>query len=74
MSHIYREYRTVDDLEINKEPGIMRYTPHPWTEFIPEESYGNPEEVFLLMPNTPVLVCNSITYINGLGFNYENEK
>lgn len=57
-----REYRTNDDLEINIEPGIMRYTPKYRTELIIEESVGNPEDIFLVLPNIALLVSRSLAY------------
>ncbi|KOB68268.1 Scavenger receptor class B member 1 like protein 15 [Operophtera brumata] len=52
---VYQEYRTNDDLEINIEPGIMRYTPNYRSELIIEESVGRPEDIFLVVPNIALL-------------------
>ncbi|NP_001296470.1 lysosome membrane protein 2-like [Bombyx mori] len=56
----YLEYRTHSELQFDREAGVMRYTPRMRSVFVPEESIGNPEDIFLTMPNIPMLSATTM--------------
>ncbi|CAH0673771.1 unnamed protein product [Spodoptera exigua] len=51
----YQENRTNDDMEIDMEAGVVRYTPRHRVSFLPEESIGRPEDMMLTVPNIAML-------------------
>ncbi|XP_022826082.1 scavenger receptor class B member 1-like [Spodoptera litura] len=51
----YQENRTNDDMEIDLDAGVVRYTPRHRVTFLPEESVGRPEDMVLTMPNIAML-------------------
>lgn len=53
---IFRENRTNEDMEIDREAGVMRYTPRHKVTFLPEESVASPHDVIVTMPNLALLV------------------
>ncbi|KAJ0177536.1 hypothetical protein K1T71_006409 [Dendrolimus kikuchii] len=69
----YQEYRTNENLEIDQNAGVIRYTPKQDVYFIPEESVANPEDVNLTMPNIAMLSFASklsdYSFIPRMGFN-----
>ncbi|XP_039750954.1 scavenger receptor class B member 1-like [Pararge aegeria] len=57
---IYREYRRNEQFELDEEKGVMRYTPHLWTKFIPEGSVADPHSINVTVPNTALLAMASM--------------
>ncbi|KAJ8724676.1 hypothetical protein PYW08_016150 [Mythimna loreyi] len=69
----YQENRTNENLEIDKEAGVMRYSPRYKSTFLPEESVGDPKDMVLTLPNIAMLSMGSLlsnyNYFTQLGFN-----
>ncbi|PZC75846.1 hypothetical protein B5X24_HaOG205590 [Helicoverpa armigera] len=69
----YQENRTNEDLEIDLEAGVMRYTPRHKVTFLPEESVGRPEDIMVTVPNVAMLSMGSMVstygYFARMGFN-----
>ncbi|KAJ8718766.1 hypothetical protein PYW07_016322 [Mythimna separata] len=69
----YQENRTNEELVIDKEAGVMRYSPRYKSTFLPEESVGRPEDMMLTLPNIAMLSMGSLlsnyNYFTQLGFN-----
>jgi hypothetical protein len=60
---VCREHRTNEDLEIDEAAGVVRYTPRTIAKFLPERSIGDPEKVFVTMPNVAMLVRVLTVYL-----------
>ncbi|CAB3226880.1 unnamed protein product [Arctia plantaginis] len=69
----YQENRTNEDLEIDHEAGVVRYTPRHKVTFLPEESIGDPKDIILTLPNIAMLsMASKVTnygYFAKMGFN-----
>ncbi|CAH0582808.1 unnamed protein product [Chrysodeixis includens] len=74
----FQENRTNEDLEIDREAGVMRYTPRHRVTFLLEESVARPEDVTVTMPNLALLsmasAASSYGYFARLGFNLLVER
>ncbi|CAG4946347.1 unnamed protein product [Colias eurytheme] len=51
----YQEFRKNEDIELDEENGLLRYSPKFRIEFIREMSIADPKDVVLQLPNIPML-------------------
>ncbi|KAI8421301.1 hypothetical protein MSG28_008336 [Choristoneura fumiferana] len=61
--HTYRtisELRSNEDVELDLNSGVIRYTPHVNIEFVPEESIGDPKKMNVTIPNIAMLSMTSM--------------
>ncbi|XP_048006716.1 scavenger receptor class B member 1-like [Leguminivora glycinivorella] len=69
----YKELRSNDDLELDQDKGVVRYTPNVNVEFVPEESIGRPEDINVTIPNIAMLsmtaMMSSYPFWTRLGYN-----
>lgn len=57
-----REFRSYDDLELDLDAGVIRFTPSVKLVFKEELSIGSPWDFNVTMPNIPMLV-GSLFYL-----------
>ncbi|XP_038219111.1 lysosome membrane protein 2-like [Zerene cesonia] len=51
----YQEFRKNEDIELDEENGLMKYSPKFRLEFLREKSIADPKDVILQLPNIPML-------------------
>ncbi|KAI8421305.1 hypothetical protein MSG28_008336 [Choristoneura fumiferana] len=54
------ELRSNEDVELDLNSGVIRYTPHVNIEFVPEESIGDPKKMNVTIPNIAMLSMTSM--------------
>ncbi|XP_049870525.1 lysosome membrane protein 2-like [Pectinophora gossypiella] len=69
----YRELRSNEDLEIDTDEGVVRYSPKITPVFSPEESIADPHNVTVALPNiallTMVSMMSEYPFLSRMGFN-----
>ncbi|KAL4711570.1 hypothetical protein ACJJTC_003587 [Scirpophaga incertulas] len=68
----YQEQRSNEDVEMDDEERVVRYTPQTTTRFLPEYSIADPTTINVTMPNVAMLSMSSVMasqpYFTKLGF------
>ncbi|KAJ2947211.1 hypothetical protein O0L34_g16920 [Tuta absoluta] len=69
----YRELRVNEDLELDMEAGVVRYSPRVTPVFSPEESIADPRDVNVTLPNiamlTMVSMMSNYSFFSRMSFN-----
>ncbi|KAI5634272.1 CD36 family domain-containing protein [Phthorimaea operculella] len=69
----YRELRVNEDLELDMDAGVVRYSPRVTPVFSPEESVADPRDVNVTLPNiamlTMVSMMSNYSFFSRMSFN-----